>query len=288
MEEKNNNNGESGVPADSVETQDTTTDHDVATSEPTASDETSQSEQSSSREESSSMRNLIIGIVVAVLVIAGVVWYIQSGRDGEPLIDPGTATSLISAETEVARVNGETLYGSDLTLQMAQAAQVAGVANMNDADPQTIALLQSQSLDAIVNTELIIQAAQADGLSVAQEEVDAEFDTLATNIGGEEAAETRLASLGFTIDAFKENLVGDLLIRKYLEMTITDADAFEVSEEEIQAFYNQVTGGQVEGMPTLEEAREQITGQLLGQKQQAALIEIVEGLRKVANIEILI
>lgn len=265
MEENNNQNNEVNTQNDSA-------------SETQNAEEKSSSSKPSNR--------LILGIMCSVLVLGGGYWFLE--KDKTSITDNEVEEmSVIESTQVVARVNGVELFGSDLKLQEVQAAQAAEVTNLADADAETRKIIQSQSLDAIVNTELIVQTANAAGIAVNQDDVTAEFDALIENIGGMEVAEQRLAELGISSDAFKLNLADDILIRRYLE-SVNDASELAVSEEEVQAFYTEVTAGQTEGVPPLEEVRFQIEEQLKFNKQQNVLLSLLEVLRAKADIEVLI
>lgn len=218
------------------------------------------------------------------LVLAAWYWYAHSTDSGA---NQSANSETFSPQQVVARVNGVDLYGENLSLQMVQIAQASGLPSIAAADDQTKNAIRTQSLDALINTELISQVAHTASVSVTQEEVDAEFDALVQSIGGNEVANQRLEALGLTAGKFKENLANDILIRKYLEAT-HDESELAVSEVEIENFYANAVGGQTENVPTLDEVRFQIEEQLKFQKQQQALLSLIEELRAEAQIEILI
>ncbi|MDC1205573.1 SurA N-terminal domain-containing protein [Candidatus Pacebacteria bacterium] len=266
MEEQNNQNNEAN-----------TSETDVSAS------------QNATRQESErkpSMQ-LIVGVVLTVLVLGGGFWYLQGDTQSLLTDTQPTDISTIDPSQVVAKVNGVELFGSDFILQAVQAVQAAGLQSIDDADVATKALIQSQALDAIVNTELIVQTAKSSGIVVAQEDIEAEFAILVENIGGQEIADQRLAELNLTVEEFKLNLSDDILIRQYLEST-KDASVLAVSEEEILAFYTEASAGQTEEVPALDEVRAQIEEQLKFQKQQNELLSLLEVLRAQADIEFLI
>lgn len=255
-----------------------------------------QSDPAAQETAQSSMLPIIAG-VVALLVLGGLAYYFL-GSGGTSLLN-GESNGDITMQQEggenlsfqlddtVARVNGEELSGSDLAYQMIQVAQQAGVQDLSTVDDETLSTIREQSLNAIVNTELLVQAAENEGLSVSQEEIDAEYASIVEGVGGQEVANERFEVLGITEEDFRANLADDLIILAYVESR-GDIAALSVSEEEIQEFYGQVTQGQTEDVPPLEEVRGQIQEQLQFQKEQEVLSTVVEELRAGANIELLI
>lgn len=226
---------------------------------------------------------LLIGGFV-VLAVLSVGWWFMHHGGAAPAADSGqTVERSIADDAVVATVNGVALQGELLNSQMtllAQQAQIADVATLDDA---TFAQLQAQALDSIVNTELVAQAATAEGLSVTDADIDEQFDLIVEGVGGMEVAEARLAELGLSADEFKETLVNDILIQQYLELEST---ALDVTEAEALAVYEQVTQGQTEGVPAFADVRFQIEQQLEFQKQQEALASLIEELRAEADVEL--
>lgn len=244
----------------------------------------------------SSMLPVIAGIL-AIIILGALAYFFLGGggnllggaNDDAATTQNGASAADVSFSLDetVARVNGEALLGSDLAYQMVQAAQQAGVQDLSTLDEQTMAQLRQQSLNAIVNTELLVQAAREEGLSVSEEEVEQEYQSIVENVGGQEVAEERFDALGITEEEFRANLADDLIILDYID-TRGEAAALEVSEEEIQAFYDRIASGQEGEMPPLADVRGQIEEQLQFQKQQEVLSSIIDELRAAANIELLL
>jgi hypothetical protein len=244
-------------------------------------------QNSGSTKSDGSSKGLAIGIFAALLVLAGGYYFMQQSdesTDQEEVADP----SAFEADQVVARVNGVDLYGDSLTLQLSQSVLASGFESFEAADPQMQQLMQTQAFDAIVNTELLAQAAVAAGFVVTDTEIAAEFDVLVANIGGMEVAEPRLAELGLSIDDFKENLSNDIIISRFVESK-NDPLALVVTEEEVQTFYDEaVNSGGAGTVPPLEEVRSQVEQQLALIKQQEVLLILIEELKTEASIESLI
>ncbi|MFT5037176.1 MAG: hypothetical protein ACI9VM_000753 [Candidatus Azotimanducaceae bacterium] len=233
-----------------------------------------------------SSKNLIIGVVIALLALGAYMFTQKDTADTESAVVQMDAGE-IDPQSVVARVNGTELFGVDLSLQLSQIIQASGFPDATAVDSETLPIMKEQALDAIVNTELMVQAALAAGIVVSSEEVNAQFDEITTNVGGPEVVAERLAELDLSIDDFKENLSRDMLIGQYIE---TNAEPVEPgsTEEEVQNFYNEITAGQTENVPPLEDIRPQIEAQLDILKQQEVVNVMIGALREGAEVESLI
>lgn len=249
--------------------------------------ETQAAEAANATPQKSTTRFVVI--IILIVACAGLAYYflldggVQRNNDSAE----STTSTDVDSEAVVARVNGEELFGEDLNYQKLQIAQLMGIADLDSTDETTKKQIQNQALDAIVNTEILIQSAENAGLSVTEDEVDGEYASIIESIGGDEVANERLAFLGITEDYFKKNLRSDILIQKYVSMRDDIADV-TVTDEEIQAFYDEVTDGATENVPPLEEVRFQIEEQLQFQKEQQVLSELLESLRQGSNVELLL
>lgn len=230
--------------------------------------------------EKSSNKNPIFAFIAGILVAVIGYFVLQGGmpQQDAPVVEE------IDPAAVVVRVNGEDLFGEALALQMLQIAQLNGVASISELEPGQYSQIKAQSVDAIVNSELIAQAAKEKGVEVSEDAIDAEYADLVEQIGGEEAAVARLKELGTTAEGFKNDLARDILIREFM---LGEVGEFTVSEEEIESAYATITASMGEDVPALNDVRDQIRTQLEGEKQQVALQKVLEQLREDAEIEVL-
>lgn len=227
---------------------------------------------------------LIAGTVVVLALVAG--GYFFFGGHNDEIEDVNSQdTGAVADDMVVARVNGEELFGKELNYQMLQIAQVVGIPDLGAVDAATRDTIRSQALDAIVNTEILVQTAEGAGVEVGDGEVNSEYASIVESIGGKEVADERLAILGITEEEFKENLASDLLIRKYVENQ-GGLETVAVTDEEIKSFYDEATDGATENVPPLEDVRFQIEEQLTFQKEQQVLSTLLDSLRLGADVEL--
>ena len=231
-------------------------------------------------------KNIIFAFLAGVL-LAFVGYFVFQTTTQEHSENPAIegAVGFVDADSVVATVNGTKLSGEAFNQQLDQFAQLAGAPSFASLDATTQQQIFSQAVDALVNSELIAQAAAESGVAVSDEEVEAEYARLVEQVGGAEAAEERLASLNTTADAFKESLVRDMFIAKYLEAEVGQLVA---TEEELQEAYGRVQQSLGENAPSLEDVRVQLEAQVVAEKQQNAIFELLQQMREDADIEVLI
>jgi parvulin-like peptidyl-prolyl isomerase len=129
----------------------------------------------------------------------------------EPTIIPASPTP---SEPLAALVNGQPVYLSDYESELARYQQA-------DAELDTPEINYSQAvLDALIERELIRQAAVANGISVTDSEVDARLGELQADSGSAENFQAWLQSNQWTEEEFQKAISAELLTQKMIE-TIT-------------------------------------------------------------------
>ncbi|GAK42324.1 hypothetical protein TCA2_4816 [Paenibacillus sp. TCA20] len=112
------------------------------------------------------------------------------------------------------------------------------------------------TLENMITMELVDQAATDANVTVTEEDVNAELETLKTQYGGEEAFNSALAQSGMTLDALKKNMDLQVKMRKILEPQT------EVTDEQISTYYEEnkasfATPEQVKASHILVETKEE-------------------------------
>ena len=238
----------------------------------------------------SSMVPIVVGIVILALGIIAAMWFFV-GDDQAPVdgsIMQGDAPALEEEgdpNEVVALVGGEELTRAEFNRIRQQVLQQAQQQGMNLNDPETMAQVDAQATDTLVNTELIRQAAIAAGTTASEEAIDSRFAEIVAQVGGQEALEDSLAQLGLTEESLRADVEQELIIDSYLEANV-DTDDIAVTDQEVDEFYDEA-GGAEAGLPPLDEVRMQIEQQLLAQKQNELIGELIEVLRDGADIELL-
>ena len=215
-------------------------------------------------------------IAIVLLLALGAGYLFMTGA----LVTDGTG--ITEENGPVAIVNGEEISRrayDNATAQFTSIAEAQG-ANLSEAE------IATQVLNSLINNRLLVQEARESGASATDAEIQTEYDLVVQNSGGADSFNAQLASLGITEAEVRSELAEQLAVNKFLLSTVTTANA-TATEEEVTAFYESLTAANAE-VPALEEIRPQIEEQILVQKQQQEVTELVESLRASATVEILI
>jgi len=269
----------------SVDTTDTNPQVDLMDKEPiTEAMEATPGPVESATTTTRSLKLIIISVLVVVLALAGILYALE--KDGR--VNSNVFSGIIdSQQTQagVAVVNGETITESELAVASTQLAQAATAQGADPADPAIQATIRSQALDLMIGTVLLTQTAEAQGVTVPDEEVAERLAAIEADAGGAEVLATRMQEFGITMETLEADVRSELIISKLLDSVVTDEDT-AVTEEEIATAYEGAGGSGAE-LPPLEDVRTQIETQLQQAKGQAVIDEYVGQLRADADIEII-
>jgi hypothetical protein len=225
----------------------------------------------------------IAAIVIVVATLLIVLFMLEKeGRSSTGVFDSFFSSQ--ESNATVAVVNGEEVTGKELNTSIQQFNQAALAQGVDTTNPDVVADIRSQALDVLVNTTLLKQAAQEQGVEVSEEATTERLETIESEIGGAEVLQSRIDELGLTRAELREDIQEEILIQTLLDGIFSEADV-SVTEEEIQEVYD-AAGGVEAGLPPLEEVREQIEAQVRGTKEQAVIDEYLNELKAEADIEI--
>lgn len=216
-------------------------------------------------------RNIAISVVIVVIAVV-------------VALDFTGTISLFNLQSAAVVVNGEKIKQSEVDKRIEQVLSSPQAQTVDTTDPTLLAQVREQVLNELINTAILLQAAEEAGIVSDPEAVEAEYQLAVTQNGGEEALAEQLSAGGISIAEFRENLRDQFIIREFITANTTIFSA-SVTEEEVSEFYEQISAGQ-EGTPPLSEIRSQIEAQLVGDKQQVELDAFIATLREAAEIEI--
>jgi FKBP-type peptidyl-prolyl cis-trans isomerase (trigger factor) len=227
---------------------------------------------------------LIAGAVVLVVIALGAVWMRleREGRVGTTFFAGMFAAQEASAP--VATVNGQTLRNADLMLSVEQLEQAAIAQGQNLEDPAVQTQIQELAVEMLVNTTLLKQQAQSEGIVITEAQVTERMEQLEIEAGGAEVLAARMEEFGIDRDTFAADVRTELTIVALLESVFSDSD-LQPTDEEVTALYEEVAQTQTD-VPPLDEVRPQVEAQLQQNKEQQAVEMYLEELRAVADIEI--
>ncbi len=214
---------------------------------------------------------LIIAVGIALLVLLGAGGYYFYTQK----MDKGTVVALV----------GKTkIYEKDY-LESARLIEQNATAQGADLTDKAIkAEIKTQALDILINNALLLAAASKAGIASTDEDVQKKYDELATQLGGTKELATEMAKVGLTDEKLRSNIRERVLADKYIE-SATDIKTISVSEQEVADFVKTITAGG-QKLPPLEEVRPKIEAQLLGQKKQQVVSDLLAKLRSETNVDV--
>lgn len=203
----------------------------------------------------------------------------------------GAEPDLDAIPDVVAEVNGEEVTKDEFVpIYEAAFAQAASQAQMGGEAPDE-EQLRKQTADDLVDTELLAQEAEARGLEVSDDDVDAELTHLAEQNGMKSADELLEAveQQGVTAEQARDQVETQVLV----EQLVADENGpIEPTDKELRKLYAQAkqqqaqAGEQAQKIPPFAQVREQLAEQATNQEIGKVATALVEDLRADADITI--
>lgn len=210
-----------------------------------------------------------------------------AGAEGGPDLD--------AIPDVVAEVNGEEVTKDEFVpIYEAAFAQAASQAQMGGEAPDEEQLAK-QTADDLVDTELLAQEAEARGLDVSDEDVDAELADLAEQNGMTSADELLKAveQQGVTAEQARDQVETQVLVEQLvadengpIEPTDKELRALYAQAKEQQAQAGQSGQGGAQKIPPFAQVRDQLAEQATNQEIGKVATALVEDLRADADITI--
>jgi peptidyl-prolyl cis-trans isomerase SurA len=222
-------------------------------------------------------------VVVGVVLLIGVALLYALERQGR--VHTGIFGDVVGGQP-VAYVNGSEILRRDYDSSVNQLLEMASTQGADVTNEEIATSLRTQALDTLINGELLRQAALEAGMTATPEAVDARYQQITADVGGEELLAARMAEFGITEEVLRRDIENEILIQGLFEERFP-ADQIEVSEEEIRSFYDQATAGSEEA-PAFEEVSAQIEEQIRRDRQQQEVSNLIDSLREEADIETLL
>jgi len=145
-------------------------------------------------------------------------------------------TWLHAADTdkEVARVNGQVIYERDLLRHM-KLLQPQVEDKDGTVDGERRKRLEYRVLNDLIGRELMYQESRKAGISVSDEEIQSELDSLRQRYGGEETFQQVLAKMDLSQEEMTHNIRQGKAVRKFIDQEIVGK--ITVSEKEMRDHY---------------------------------------------------
>ena len=214
----------------------------------------------------------------------------SSESSSESPSESSAAPGLDDLPDVVAEVNGEELTKDEFApfyearlQQAAAAAEASGQAPDEDA-------IRTETVENLVDTELLTQEADARGIEVTDDDVETELGSLAEEyqLESTEAFLAALEEQGTTEDEVREQVRTQVVV----EALVEDEDgAFAPTEKQLREVYAQgrdAAKAQGQPVPPYAEVREQLEQQAVTERTGRVAQALVEQLRADADIEIFV
>lgn len=191
----------------------------------------------------------------------------------------------------VAEVNGEPIAKADF-VEVFEQQRAASQQGQEGGGATDEVALRDAVLESLVSSELLAQEGERLGLEASEEQIDAEIASIAeqSGIGSSEEFLSLLAEQGVEEQEVREEAARLVLV----DGVVAERGEVEPpTEEELQAYYDELTGGQDAaaatageqgGLPAFEDVKEQLAAQLVQERENEAITAILEELEAEAEI----
>ena len=227
--------------------------------------------------------------VILILILGGAAFWAGIFRQTEePAGKQSGAGSLPTQNSNFsargARVNGEEI-SADQVDKRAKVILADMQAQGVQIGPEQKNFAKQQALQQLINEALLLQAAAKANITISDEQIESQFQSVANSFASPEEFNQALAKNNTTADQLKTDIKRQFTIQAYLDSQI-DKNVIAVSNKEIEDLYNQYAAN-TPGMPPLDSVRSQLEQQLSQQKFSAQVKQLLQKLASEAQIEIL-
>lgn len=225
--------------------------------------------------------------LLIVLIMGGALWYMleEQGRVNTKVF--ATIKGWVMPEAAALEVNGERVPVSLYNRNLEQLTAQATAQGVPVTDEAALSELKKQSIDILINSTLLRQAAKEAGVSVTEEQIQTRYNAIVESQGGEEALTQRMAELKVTKDGLMNDIKEEILIKTHLDSAI-DTSKIEITDADVEALYKSVSSNPAVTVPPLAEVRGQIEEEIRFGKEQELIAAYIETLKEKAKIEVLI
>ena len=159
-------------------------------------------------------KRIVVWAALAAALAATLLGSCSAGK-GEPAQaapeDPGKEI--------VARVNGASIYASDLNLGTTRLQQKGTFAD-REKEPKSEEQLRDEALQVLIENELLFQEAQRRGFAAVQETVDQEMQAIAGQFPGPATFEKVLTQMKVTREDLRRDLERAQTVERMVESAI--------------------------------------------------------------------
>lgn len=213
----------------------------------------------------------------------------DASSSSSPSADASGGPSLDGIPDVVAEVNGEEVTRDEFVPIFEASFKAAeSQAQMTGEEPDEDAL-RKQALVDLVDTELLAQEADARGIEVSDEDIDAELTDLAKQNGMEsaDALLEAVAEQGLDEEGARDQVETQVMVEQLVE---DESGPIEPTDKELRALYAQAkqqqaqSGQEGQKFPAFAEVRDQLVDQAIAQESGQVAQTLLKDLKADADI----
>jgi len=187
----------------------------------------------------------------------------------------------------VATVDDEEISYSDHQARVRQIT-TAYEDQGGEVTPEVEDYIREAALDDLISETVLHREAVRWNVSISDRDVEEAFERFRGQFEDEEQARAHLQDLRMTEDDLRDQIRRQMKIEDFLQAYVEeelDDEEFEVSEEEVEALYEQYSG-HMEDFPEYEDVAPMLRDELMETRYHELLGELVEELRAESDVEI--
>lgn len=219
---------------------------------------------------------------------------VSAGPDAAAATTEGPA-ALPTADLEgvpevVATVNGDEIT-RDMFVETYEAQfQQAAVTAAQSGAPVDQEALKTQTLESMVSSLLLVQGADEAGITITDEQIDADIEQLATENGAASPEEflTMVQGQGIDEEQVREEVEKKVKIEAFIK---AEGDVEEPTKQDAQNLYDTLGEQQAQSedaasqtLPPFEDVEKELEAQLTQEAESKAVQEMITDLRSDADI----
>lgn len=214
---------------------------------------------------------------IAGLLTAFIAWQLYS-----VIMDNRTTDD--SFPNPIATIDGTPVDQKLFEQNVNQSLDAAALQGLDTTDPIVRETVAEQALEVIINTRLLVGAAEAAGYTVTDEEVTSRIEELEAQFGSSEALDEELNRLGLDRASLLVDVREQLVVDAFLTEDVV-AEETPVTDTDIEELHGQLASTNP-NFPPLDEVRDALEAQLIQQNQQVTIEAYLETLRSERDIKI--
>ncbi|MGB8001031.1 MAG: SurA N-terminal domain-containing protein [Anaerobacillus sp.] len=189
----------------------------------------------------------------------------------------------VDADKVVATVNGEEIKGEDFNALYSR-SQMQYVQSGQEVPKDQLDQMKKQVAESMVGQELILQAAQDEGIKASDKQIEEELANVKEGFKDEKKFEEALKKSDMTKEELEKEIAKNVQYTQYIDKEIK---VDEVTEKEMKDYYDKAKEqGSSEDMPAYEDVKPQIKKGLESEQKKKKTQELIDKLKKDADVKI--